>query len=478
MKTKLSIFLLLILGAISSFAADTKITDLDELSSLASGDLIPIVDVSDSTMAASGTTKKVQVGTIVSDTAFASSLNGKTTVAPSANVLYDWGHTFDTDDDGKVNVLDQGVGIAITDASGVLQTPVTTSALFASAISDETGTGVIVYGTGPSISGPDLIGTTTIGADPALSANHITIGTTGIIFEGTTADAFEGLLTVTDPTADRTWTLPNASGTILLDSNISDTAFASSWDSVTTIAPSKNAIYDWAHTFDTDDDGKVNVLDIGAGIPKTDSSGVVSVATAGTDYTTPSSTESPTNKTFDAGATGNVLKFKSYIYLKGFDNVTGALPQNTNDYTVASGTYMQAIFSNSADETANYMEWRIAVPDDIDTSVEPRGKLKFKLTGADTGTHRYVLSMASVADSAAYTGTVGTAINLDFAGDASGASGDVETVGYTTLTGWGAALTAGREWVVRLARDGNATQDGSTVDSGFGVLVIEYGATQ
>jgi hypothetical protein len=162
MKTKLSIFLLLILGAISSFAADTKITDLDELSSLASGDLIPIVDVSDSTMAASGTTKKVQVGTIVSDTAFASSLNGKTTVAPSANVLYDWGHTFDTDDDGKVNVLDQGVGIAITDASGVLQTPVTTSALFASAISDETGTGVIVYGTGPSISGPDLIGTTTI----------------------------------------------------------------------------------------------------------------------------------------------------------------------------------------------------------------------------------------------------------------------------------------------------------------------------
>jgi hypothetical protein len=24
----------------------------------------------------------------------------------------------------------------------------------------------------------------------------------------------------------------------------------------------KNAVYDWAHTFDTDDDGKVNVLDL------------------------------------------------------------------------------------------------------------------------------------------------------------------------------------------------------------------------
>jgi hypothetical protein len=72
-----------------------------------------------------------------------------------------------------------------------------------------------------------------------------------------------------------------------IDGKLSDTAFASSWNAVTTIAPSKNAVYDWAHTFDTDDNGKVNVLDIGGGIPKTDSGGGVSVATAGTDYLTP-----------------------------------------------------------------------------------------------------------------------------------------------------------------------------------------------
>jgi hypothetical protein len=60
---------------------------------------------------------------------------------------------------------------------------------------------------------------------------------------------------------------------------VSDTAFGSSWNGVTTIAPSKNAIYDWAHTFDTDDNGKVNVLDIGAGIVKTDAGGVVSSIT-------------------------------------------------------------------------------------------------------------------------------------------------------------------------------------------------------
>ena len=39
-----------------------------------------------------------------------------------------------------------------------------------------------------------------------------------IVFEGATADAFETTLTVTDPTADRTITLPNETGTVITDS--------------------------------------------------------------------------------------------------------------------------------------------------------------------------------------------------------------------------------------------------------------------
>lgn len=62
-------------------------------------------------------------GGSVDDTAFASSWNAVTTTAPSKNAVYDWGHTFDTDDDGKVNVLDQGPGIANTDLNGTLQSP-------------------------------------------------------------------------------------------------------------------------------------------------------------------------------------------------------------------------------------------------------------------------------------------------------------------------------------------------------------------
>jgi hypothetical protein len=56
--------------------------------------------------------------------------------------------------------------------------------------------------TSPTISNPTITGTPGIG--------------TSIVFEGATADDFETTLTVTDPTADRTITLPNTSGTVTI----------------------------------------------------------------------------------------------------------------------------------------------------------------------------------------------------------------------------------------------------------------------
>jgi hypothetical protein len=50
------------------------------------------------------------------------------------------------------------------------------------------------------------------------SKNLIVPGSS-IIIEGATADAFETTLTVTDPTADRTITLPDANGTVILSTN-------------------------------------------------------------------------------------------------------------------------------------------------------------------------------------------------------------------------------------------------------------------
>ena len=55
-------------------------------------------------------------------------------------------------------------------------------------------------------------GTTTVGA---LTASSVTVNGSVIVFEGATADASETTLTMTDPTADRTITFPDATGTVV-----------------------------------------------------------------------------------------------------------------------------------------------------------------------------------------------------------------------------------------------------------------------
>jgi hypothetical protein len=62
----------------------------------------------------------------------------------------------------------------------------------------------------------------TLAGNPALATGNAVFGTTGLIFEGSTADNFEGLLTLADPTTDNTWTLPNVSGTVITTGNLSN----------------------------------------------------------------------------------------------------------------------------------------------------------------------------------------------------------------------------------------------------------------
>ena len=47
--------------------------------------------------------------------------------------------------------------------------------------------------------------------------NDITLNGSDLIFEGAVENAYETVLTVSEPTADRTITLPNATGTVALD---------------------------------------------------------------------------------------------------------------------------------------------------------------------------------------------------------------------------------------------------------------------
>lgn len=182
-----------------------------------------------------------------------------------------------------------------------------------------------------------------------------------------------------------------------------------------------------------------------------------------------------TNKTYDANGTGNVLKQTGYITLPSPHKCDGSgAVMQVSDATL--NYFGQGLFSATTAKASNYCEYRLTVPADIDTAVDLKVVTwTFQLSGADTGSHQYYISSSSVAASAAYAGSLADEISLAFAGDASGTTGDVEYVTNTTLTGWKSALTAGQLWVIRIARDGGAGGDTSTVASYSGPLTISYG---
>ena len=76
-----------------------------------------------------------------------------------------------------------------------------------------------------------------------------------VVFEGATADAYETTLTVVDPTADRTITLPNTTGTVALTSDLTTlTGSTNTWIPTITAA---NALTGTANfTYDG------NILDV------------------------------------------------------------------------------------------------------------------------------------------------------------------------------------------------------------------------
>jgi hypothetical protein len=198
---------------------------------------------------------------------------------------------------------------------------------------------------------------------------------------------------------------------------------------------------------------------------------------------TGSSSTTFTNKTYDVSATGNVFKQVKYLNIERPVKAAGGTSTwiSYDNNTTNAG---QVLFSNSSNSAAgNCANYYTMVPPDLDTAVDLAVKFKFRLGGTDTGTHRYIISMQSIADSADAGGTTTTnAVNLDFPGDGAGAADDVESVptstSWTTLTGWKAALTPLNRLRINICREGDATQDASTVDSYTMGLYIRYGATQ
>ncbi len=82
-------------------------------------------------------------------------------------------------------------------------------------------TSITLGSTASTIAGLTSLTATTLYAGAADAANSVSIGSAGLVFEGSTADGYETTINVVDATADRAINFPNAGGTVALLSSLS-----------------------------------------------------------------------------------------------------------------------------------------------------------------------------------------------------------------------------------------------------------------
>ncbi len=116
-------------------------------------------------------------------------------------------------DDGTANQV-----LSTTDGAGALAWTTVTALPGIGDVTDVlAGTGIAVTNGGGPQPTVSFEYTATLAGNPTLATGEAKFGTTGLLFEGATADTIEGLLTVADPaSSDKTWTLPNRTGTVVL----------------------------------------------------------------------------------------------------------------------------------------------------------------------------------------------------------------------------------------------------------------------
>ena len=120
---------------------------------------------------------------------------------------------------GAVSVA-SGNGLTYNSSTGVLGTSAIPNSQLANDDVTIGGTSIALGAAANSLTGISTIEATTLSAGIVGAANSIQIETTKIIYEGSGVDAHETSLQVTNPTADRTITFPDATGTVALTSDI------------------------------------------------------------------------------------------------------------------------------------------------------------------------------------------------------------------------------------------------------------------
>ena len=109
-----------------------------------------------------------------------------------------------------------GSGLTYSSATGQFGTSSIPNSQLAFSSVTVGSTSISLGGTATTIAGLTAVTSTAFNVGTAETAGSITLDSTGIVFEGSTADTFETTFNVVDPTADRAINLPNASGTVAL----------------------------------------------------------------------------------------------------------------------------------------------------------------------------------------------------------------------------------------------------------------------
>ena len=135
-----------------------------------------------------------------------------TITAQDLDVTSDSG-TIAIDLDSETLTIAGGTGIDTTGSSNTITIAID------STVATLTGTQTFTNKTltSPTINTPTITN---------LTATTLTLTDSSIVFEGATADAHETTLTVVDPTADRTLTLPNETGTLVTSASQATLSFS------------------------------------------------------------------------------------------------------------------------------------------------------------------------------------------------------------------------------------------------------------
>jgi hypothetical protein len=190
------------------------------------------------------------------------------------------------------------------------------------------------------------------------SVSGLTLSDSSIVFEGATADDFETTLTVTDPTADRTITFPDSTGTVALTSDsitVGNTAITIGGSSTSLAGLTEVVIDDL--TIDGSSitaaagDNSVNLVPTGTGTVDVASKRITNVAT-------PTGTNDAVNKGY-VDAVKQALDIKDSVRAASTENITIADDLNVGDsidgVTLADGDRVLLKDQTDASENGIYI---------------------------------------------------------------------------------------------------------------------------